>query len=514
MVSKSLFKTAKVVPVANVVNKAGGKAYSLPSKDALAKIIVTGCLNDTFYSDAGEQLAEIKKLCKEVEPSFIAKLAVYGRKKADMKDTPAYLLAYLFSNGHSDLVSKIFNDVVDNMKMLCNFVQIVRSGETGRKSFGTLGKRLINSWLLSRDADRMFRDNIGHSNPSVSDIVKMTHPKSSDEAQANMLKYILDKEYVNSTLPARVREFEDFKAGKTKVVPNVDFRLLSNIKLTEAQWVDVAKNMTWTTLRMNLSNLAKHGVFKDAKTAKLLADKLRDEDEVKKSRCFPYQLLTTFKNVDSAPLVITNALQDAMEVATGNVPSFNTDVAVCLDISGSMNSPVTGNRGSVTSKTTCRDVSGLIASVILRKNENTTIVPFHDVAVDCKLNPRDSVMTNTNILARLPSGGTSCSSALVKLNQTNNKSNLVIFVSDNMSWADFNISYRGTKMQEEWIKYKKRNPKAKLVLIDVTPNSTSQIQTDKSVLQIAGWSDECFKVISKFVNNEVASFVSEIEGIF
>jgi hypothetical protein len=62
--------------------------------------------------------------------------------------------------------------------------------------------------------------------------------------------------------------------------------------------------------------------------------------------------------------------------------------------------------------------------------------------------------------------------------------------------------------------YKKRNPKAKLVLIDVQPNSTTQVQSDKDVLNVAGWSDEVFNVITNFVNNESKSFIAEIERVF
>ena len=513
MVSKNLFKTTKSVPVANTVNKAGGKAYSLTSKEALANLVVTGCLNGTYYASASEQLGEIKKHASNCDPEFVAKLAVYARKNADMKDTPAYLLALLFSSGETELVSRIFGQVIDNMKMLCNFVQIVRSGETGRKSFGTLGKNLINSWLVSRNAERLFKDNVGHSAPSLTDIIKMTHPRATDDAQNNMFKYILGKDYDEKLLPAKVRNFEKFKVGKSKVVPDVDFRLLSNITLTEAQWKNVAENMSWTSLRMNLNNLNKHGVFK-GETLTTLANKLRDEKEVKNSRCFPYQLLTTYKNTNDVPVAISNALQDAMEVATSNVQSFDCSVAVCVDISGSMDSPVTGNRGSVTSKTTCRDVAALVASTVLRRNDDSVVVPFHTSVVPCKLNPRDSIMTNAKILANLPSGGTSCSSALVHLNKISHKGELVIFVSDNMSWADYQSSYySGTAMQKEWQNYKKRNPKAKLVLIDVQPNSTTQVQSDKDVLNVGGWSDECFNVINNFVRGESKSFIAEIERV-
>jgi 60 kDa SS-A/Ro ribonucleoprotein len=41
-------------PKANTVNEAGGIAYKLSPKAALAQYAATGCFNHTFYADAGE----------------------------------------------------------------------------------------------------------------------------------------------------------------------------------------------------------------------------------------------------------------------------------------------------------------------------------------------------------------------------------------------------------------------------------------------------------------------------
>src|SRR5690606_8494966 len=88
-----------------------------------------------------------------------------------------------------------------------------------------------------------------------------------------------------------------------------------------------------------------------------------------------YQLLTAYQNTDSVPTEIRNALQDALEISTENIPDYG-DVIVCVDTSGSMSSPVTGYRAGSTTKTRCVDVAALIASCILRKNQNAEIIPF------------------------------------------------------------------------------------------------------------------------------------------
>jgi 60 kDa SS-A/Ro ribonucleoprotein len=56
-----IFKSfaGKLLPKADTQNEAGGKAYALPPKHALAQYAATGCLNSVYYSTAGEQLERI-----------------------------------------------------------------------------------------------------------------------------------------------------------------------------------------------------------------------------------------------------------------------------------------------------------------------------------------------------------------------------------------------------------------------------------------------------------------------
>jgi 60 kDa SS-A/Ro ribonucleoprotein len=110
MANQNVFAAARAVaPVADTVNNAGGRAYKLSDKGALAQMAVTGVFNDTFYVNAETQLAEAKALVGRVDPEFIAKLAVYAREKAFMKDMPAYLVATLAARDVG-LMSKVFGN--------------------------------------------------------------------------------------------------------------------------------------------------------------------------------------------------------------------------------------------------------------------------------------------------------------------------------------------------------------------------------------------------------------------
>jgi len=520
MANKNIFGSADVaVPTADTVNEAGGKAYQMSEKASLAQYAVTGTFNNTFYASAKTQLDKTLEMTRKVDSVFLAKLAVYARKDGYMKDMPAFLLAVLA--GRSDAQSclcfeKAFPLVIDNGKMLRNFVQIMRSGAIGRRSLGSKAKRLIKKWF-NRDANRIFKDSIGN-NPSLGDVLKLSHPHPASKQHEALFAYLVGKKAKSKNLPDIVKQYEAFKADPyNSEVPNVPFQFLASLDIPERVWKDIARNGGWHMVRMNLNTFNRHGVFNDSEMVKMVADKLCDEDQIRKSRVFPYQLLAAYLNADCRiPMKITNALQDAMEIATQNVPRFGENVFVLPDVSGSMHSSVTGFRNGATSKVSCIDVAALVASSILRTTPEAEVMPFSTSVCKCRLNPRDSVMTNAKKLARLGGGGTNCGAPLEKIFDSGSKVDLVIYVSDNQSWIDSNNSwgYRvGTSVATTWSKIKRKNRNAKMVCIDIQPYDTVQVPDDKSVMNIGGFSDQIFTTIDNFVQGSNEHWVKVIEKV-
>ena len=68
MANKSIFASlTSRSPRANAVNEAGGRAYKLEPKHALAQVAATGTFGNAFYSTAETQLDEVLKLIDEVD---------------------------------------------------------------------------------------------------------------------------------------------------------------------------------------------------------------------------------------------------------------------------------------------------------------------------------------------------------------------------------------------------------------------------------------------------------------
>lgn len=518
MASRKLFRSlvGRLVPATSATNEAGGAAYERTPKQALAQYVATGCLNATYYASADDQLEKVLGLASSVESEFLAKLAVFARESAWMKDAPALLCAILSTRSPEHL-SKAFPRVIDNGKMLRNFVQIIRSGAVGRKSLGTVPKRLVREWLARRDGAALFRASVGNQ-PSLADVIRMVHPKPADEARQALYGYLVGKEVDETALPETVRQFEAFKSSGTKEtrrVPDVPFEMLTALELGRDEWAAIARNAAWQVTRMNLNTFARHGVFEVDGLTDLVASRLADRKEIAMARAFPYQLLAAyFAAGEGVPRAVREALQDAMEIAIANVPRIEGKVFVCPDVSGSMASPVTGHRKGATTAIRCIDVAALVAAAIVRANPKAEVIPFEQKVVPVDLNPRDSVMTNAKKLASIGGGGTSCSAALEALNGRKAKGDLVVFVSDNESWADLGTG-RGTALMAEWSRFRKRNAGARLACIDLQPSATTQAAESDDVLNVGGFSDEVFGVLSAFAQGKLAAdhWVGRVEEV-
>lgn len=521
MANKSLFRSlpGKLAPRANAVNEAGGLAYEMEPRHALAQLAATGCLNATFYATAEQQLDDVLALASEVDPLFVAKAAVFARQKGAMKDLPALLLAILTVRD-LDLLRSAFPLVVDSPKMLRNFMQIVRSGVVGRKSLGTVPKALVREWLATRADDEIFRAAVG-ADPSLADIVKMVHPKPATAARAALYAYLIGRAYDAAALPELVQAFERFKLAPTELeVPDVPFQMLTALPLDREAWAAIARRASWQATRMNLSTFARHGVFEIVGMEELIANRLRDPVLVARARVMPYQLLVAYRSAASQlPLTVREALQDAMEHAIGNVPVIPGKVVVCPDVSGSMHSPVTGTRKGASTAVRCIDVAALVAATILRRNPTATVLPFESRVCEVTLNPRDSVMTNAERLAALPAGGTNCSAPLRWLNERGVAADLVVLVSDTESWVDSPAHGRfggsATATMEEWEALRTRCREAKLVCIDIQPYVTTQAKERRDIVNVGGFSDQVFDLLGDVVigSAEAGCWVQRIEAV-
>lgn len=177
----------------NTTNESGGTAYAMTHQHALAQYAVTGMLDGYLHIDGQTQLSRIIEMAEKCSNKYVAQVAVYAHGKGFMKDTSALLLGYLMKKDRG-LFNAIFKRVITNGRMLRTFVQIIRSGTFGNRSFGTNAKRQIQDWLNSASDKTIINASIGND-PSLKDIIKMVHPKAPNENRNQLYRWVCDMDY-------------------------------------------------------------------------------------------------------------------------------------------------------------------------------------------------------------------------------------------------------------------------------------------------------------------------------
>jgi 60 kDa SS-A/Ro ribonucleoprotein len=537
------------LPQANAVNEAGGRAYKLDPKHALAQIAATGTFGNAFYSTAETQLDEVLKLIDEVDDNqYLAKLALYAREKAFMKDMPAALLVAL-SVRDTELMHRVFDRVVDNGRVLRTVFQMIRSGQfknkAGKSRFGLSSsvQRAFQRWLNTASVGKLLSASIGND-PSLRDILRMARPTPKDNARRAMFGWLTDKSIdkwapatevdlpveVQALIAYRNSESEEAQALIAGGLDNVRWDLLADAAKGPKVWAALARKMGPQALRMNLNTLLRHDVFNlerlsqsSSNMVEYVADRIADESEIRRSKQFPYQYFAAYLNADdNVPQKIKTALHKAAEIACGNVPELPGPVVIGLDTSGSMSSAVTGQRGhGATSKMRCIDVAALFAAAILRRNPDSVVIPFDTSAYDAKIDPNDSILSIAERLAKYGGGGTDCSLPLVAANQRHAKRKFagVVLVSDNESWIGTG-RHGSTRVMTAWEAFVANQRKLagkeaapKLINIDLQPYQTVQACERADIMNIGGFSDSVFNVISAFLADNNQRFVAEVEAI-
>ncbi len=538
MANKNLFSSLKsLLPRAEVRNEAGGAAYRLAPKHALAQLAATGCFNGAFYAEAEDQLATLLDLASKVDDNaYLAKLAVYSRERAFMKDMPAALLLVLAGRDR-ELFHRAFDRVVDNGRVLRTLFQMIRSGRFGRKSLSYSLQRAFQRWLNTASVGKLLAASIGND-PSLRDVLRLARPTPVDDARRALFGWLADRPVEKwapaslADLPVQVADLVAFRQAETeaeqvRILERAHFRwdLLADSAKGPVVWKAIARQMGTQALRMNLNTLLRHDVFKeDVTTVVEVANRLADPEEIGRARQFPYQYLAAYLNADGlVPERIKEALGRAAEVACGNVPTLSGPAVIGVDVSGSMGCAVTGRRGrGATSKVRCVDVAALFAAAVLRRNPDSMVIPFDTSAYRVEVSADEPILDLAARLARYGGGGTNCALPLAEANTTfrNRAFAGCVLVSDNESWVGTG-RHGSTAVLTEWQAFVANQVRLhgkefagpKLVCIDVQASTTTQAPERSDVLNIGGFSDAVFNVVSAFFDDEPNRFVTEVEAI-
>lgn len=228
---------------------------------------------------------------------------------------------------------------------------------------------------------------------SMADVIELVHPPASGTEQAALYKYILDEAHhkdgkAESVEMLRLRKElmsldNDLRRAYLRSNPGIfpragmTWEALSGWLpggMDAEAWGFAIPHMGVMALLRNLRN------FDDAevppRVRQLVINAICDEEKVLRSRVFPYQVWSAYREVHSDHWLVP--LGQTFEHACGSLPDLSRSL-VLVDASASMRSTLS-QRGTI-----CRMEVAALMGVALGRQEGSTVAIFGDTSEEVRI---------------------------------------------------------------------------------------------------------------------------------
>lgn len=466
------------------VNLAGGQAYKQTPELELISILLTSFANDSFYRSANDTFDRLKELVKICDKKFVAQAAVYARTQFGMRSITHCVASELAKHIAGEKWAKDFYSAViyrpDDMLEILSY-HTSKNGKLPNSMKKGLAKAFdkFDAYGLAkyRGEGKGFK---------LIDVVNLVHPTPT-EKNAEAIKALVKGELKSFD----TWEVELSKAGQTATNDKEKAEFKKDV------WVKLIreKKLKYFALLRNLRNIIEQApeVINEA------LEQLTNETAIKKSLVLPFRFLTAFEEIQKLTdgkivRTVLVALNKAVDIAVNNVPKFDGETLVVLDVSGSMQEAHLGTKSP--------HIIGALFSAVLAKSNNSDFMVFSDNAQYHNINPMDSTITISNSL-RFASGGTNFHSIFQTANK---KYDRIIILSDMQGWIG---GYTPTR---EFAEYKKSTGANPFVYsFDLKNYGTMQFP-ETNVFALAGFSEKVFDTM-KLMEQDKKALVNEIKKV-
>lgn len=461
-----------------ITNLAGGQAYAQSPELQLISTLFTSFANDQFYKSSNDVFSDLKELIAKCDKKFVAKAAIYARTQFGMRSithvVASELAKYISGmNWAKSFYENIIYRPDDMMEIMSYHTahngKIPNSMKKGiAKAFDKFDRYTLAKY---RGEGKGFR---------LVDVVNMVHPKPTDrnaEAIKDLIGGALKSFDTWETELSNAGQLAKSDDEKTMLKKEVWGRLITE------------KKLGYFALLRNLRNIIEQA----PEYIGVALQTLTDQDLISKSLVLPFRFLTAFdeiQKVQDGKIVrdVLIALSMAIEISLKNVPVFEGDTLVVLDVSGSME----GKPAQI----------GSLFSAVLIKANNCDFMTFSNHAQYVNVNPMDTAITIANSI-NFSAGGTNFPSIFQTANK---KYDRVIILSDMQGWVGHH-----TPKQEFDIWRKNTNSNPFVYSFDLQGYGSMQFP-EKNVFCLAGFSDKVFDTI-KMLETDKNAIINAINDV-
>jgi 60 kDa SS-A/Ro ribonucleoprotein len=448
-------------------NLAGGLSYKQDTKLALVSLLLTSFVKDQYYRSADDSVKELTTLLDALpDKRFAAKAAVYARTKFGMRSVTHVVAGEIAKRVKGELWTKSFFDKIiyrpDDMTEILAYLYQTEKIEPNalKKGFARAFEKF--------DAYQLAKYKKSDKSVSLVDVANVVHPKHSEQIS----------QLVKDTLPTP--ETWETKLSAT----NGDEELKAQV------WASLIKErkIGYFALLRNLRNIIEQAPDMVPNAIELLID----ENLIRKSLVLPFRFLTAIDEIEKlngkGVREVLGGLNIALDKATVNIPKFDGETLIALDVSGSMS----GQPAQI----------GSLFAAALYKSNNADLMLFENDARYVTLNSIDSTLTLAKSI-RFAAGGTNFHAIFQEANRAYDR---IIILSDMQGWVGYDSP------AAEFAAYKKNtgtNPK--VYTFDLQGYGSMQFPED-NIYAIAGFSEKIFDVM-KLLEQDRHALISEIEKV-
>lgn len=508
---------SRPIPGQNMVpNNAGGYGFQVTPQQQLERFLLIGSEGGTYYTDeqklTEDNAKEIIKYIKEDGKTVLN--TVYNfitQNRAPKIDPSLFVLALVCTYGDAEVKKDAYTVIPVLCKTGTHILTFVSQVNQLRGWSAGLRKS-VAAWYTQKDDNKLAYQLVKYRNRSGfihKDVLRLAHPKALTQSQNSLFQYVVGKvkltEISKDTLPNLVLSFET-----AQQTTDIQF-LTTLIKEAGLTWemiptqflnepvvlTALLEKMPTVAMIRNLNRFAKAGMTKGlTETTKTIVSKLNKE-AIKQSGIHPVNLVNALMTYSSGRgdkssstwevnQNIVDALNEAYHFALDNVTPTGKTFLVALDVSGSMNTPVT--KTSLTASQL-----GCVLAVTMAKTEKNLEVIGFDTELR-KIPVGRTTTIESAVKAAVNGGGTDCAVPFKYALENKIKYDAIVILTDSETWAG---RTHGTELLEQ---YRRRiNKDVKVVEIAMTSTPHTTLPNDPNLLRVVGFDSGVVQVINEFL---------------
>ena len=529
-------------------NFMGEDAYVLSDKEALTSMVMTTFLTDAYYVSENQLTNNILTLAEKCGYEFTAKLALYARTKGNLRSVSHLLAAIVCRDSMHPIWLKSFYEHIvlrpdDIYEILACYGKLNNSTNGKLRKIPNAMKKGFATVLSNLSPYQIDKYKMNGKSLSLVDVVNLIHPTPTDKNR-EAYRRLMHGESLAGTYDSKILEKEMAETGKNA---NNEQELV--LAKHDAIKSVLEKGMPIMNLLRNLRNIMLYAPDLVDEAIK----QLTNHDKVVNSKLLPFRFMSAYDAVneietsdysegDSDTKIkfesdeaksnmtasglselkskVSKALEKAMAIACENVPDLEGNCAVLIDHSGSVRGDWGGSSTvSPWSSVHTAHIGNLFGSIVAFKQKDVYIGMFGDSPA------MDRSIGLLEFNKKSYDEGDKCGGATENglytflknvIKEKKHIDNFIVFsdmeIGDGGEGGWDCTSTSHVKFQDLFKEFRKINPNCLTVCCNIRAQSgTSVFNPNLKLLNVSGWSNNIFDIISMYKAGKLKSMVEDIE---